>query len=526
MSLTILNNISSLSAENALSSTQANLQKTLTQLSTGLKINSGSDDAAGLSFATGMQASVAALTQSQQNASNGIGMLQTADGALSQVTTLLNRAVTLATEGSTSGVTTSQASALNNEFQSILSEVNQIGQTTNFNGQNVFSSNASTASQSSQGSVTNPLATTTKLNVGSVTTITDSSTGGTFSYTAKANDTVAQLQAAITAAATAGTSGTLSAGTTAVINAYGKLQISTSTTGASQTVSTNDAALGTMSSTAASVPLVSSQGSTAAPLTGATKLAAGSVTTIKDGASGATFTFTADSGATASTVADLVAAFTTAAGATTNAAAQTADNGTGGGAGVVTGVFAPGAAMAIATVGAPIAGATTGELAITNSKDNGLSATTNDNALGAFSSSATNSNTSTVYIGDGVTTGAANTQITTTINALSSTALNLNNNDLTSSANSTSALLAVTAALTTVSAQRGTIGASVNRLTAATSNMSNAVTNLTSATNSIENADIGKTVANMTQYNVLQSTGMAALQQSNQAQQAVLKLVQ
>ena len=98
MALTVLNNISSMTAENALSNTQANLQKTLTQLSTGLKINSGSDDAAGLSIVNGMNANIAALTQSQQNASNGIGLLQTADGALSQVTTLLNRAVTLATE--------------------------------------------------------------------------------------------------------------------------------------------------------------------------------------------------------------------------------------------------------------------------------------------------------------------------------------------------------------------------------------------------------------------------------------------
>jgi flagellin len=94
MALTVLNNISSLTAENALANTQASLQKTLTQLSTGLKINSGSDDAAGLSIVSGMNANISALTQSQQNVSNGIGMLQTADGALSQVTTLLNRAVT------------------------------------------------------------------------------------------------------------------------------------------------------------------------------------------------------------------------------------------------------------------------------------------------------------------------------------------------------------------------------------------------------------------------------------------------
>ncbi len=119
MALTVLNNISSLTAENALANTQASLQKTLTQLSTGLKINSGSDDAAGLSIVSGMNANISALTQSQQNASNGIGMLQTADGALSQVTTLLNRAVTLATEGSTTGITASQSTALDTEFQSI-----------------------------------------------------------------------------------------------------------------------------------------------------------------------------------------------------------------------------------------------------------------------------------------------------------------------------------------------------------------------------------------------------------------------
>jgi flagellin len=104
--------------------------------------------------------------------------------------------------------------------------------------------------------------------------------------------------------------------------------------------------------------------------------------------------------------------------------------------------------------------------------------------------------------------------------------LKLASTDLTNAADAATALTAITAAITQVSAQRGVIGASVNRLTAANADMSNEVTNLQSAANSIQNADIGKTVANMTQYNVLQSTGMAALQQSNQAQQAVLKLVQ
>jgi len=360
------------------------LQKTLTQLSTGLKINSGSDDAAGLSIASGMNANIAALTQSQQNASNGVGLLQTADGALSQVTTLLNRAVTLATEGSNSGITASQSSALNTEFGSILSEINQIGNTTNFNGQNVFASNSPTTFTSAQGSVATPLAATTALTAGSKTTITDSATGGTFVFTAAAGNTIATLQTAITSAVTAGT---LSAGTALTINAAGE-----------------------------------------ASITGAAS---------------------------------------------------------------------------------------------------GINVTSNDASLGAFSAAPSASSTNTVFISDGSTANvAANTQITTAISALSSTQLNLNTNDLTSSANAQTALTAVNAAIQAISAQRGVIGASVNRLTAAASVMSDQVTNLQSATNSIQNADIGTTVANMTQYNVLQSTGMAALQQANQAQQAVLKLVQ
>ncbi len=384
MSLSILNNISALTAENSLSSTQMGLQKTLTQLSTGLKINSGSDDSAGLSIANGMNANIAALTQSQQNASNGVGLLQTADGALSQVTTLLNRAVTLATEASSGGLTTgnnSQAAALDNEFQSILTEINQIGNSTNFNGVNVFSNNSPTTFTSTQASLT----TGTALTAGSKTTITDAKTGGSFVYTVPSSGgTINDLVTAVNNAVTAGT---LSAGTTASI-AGGKLVIGPNTAGTGIQVASNDAVLGTMTA------------------------------------------------------------------------------------------------------------------------------------------NATGTSANTVFISDGSTTGAANTNITTTINALSSTALNLNSSDLQNTTDAQSTLTALNSAISSISAQRGAIGASVNRLNAATNVISSQVQNLQSAANNIQNADIGKTVANMTQYNVLQSTGISSLQQANQASQAVLKLLQ
>lgn len=144
MSLGVLNNIAAIYAQTNLNQTQASLQNTLTQLSSGSRINSGADDAAGLAVADGLHANVAALTQSSQNATSGVGLLQTADGALSQVTNLLNRAVTLATEAANGTLNSSQVSSANQEYQNILSEIGNIGSTTNFNGNSVFTNTAKT----------------------------------------------------------------------------------------------------------------------------------------------------------------------------------------------------------------------------------------------------------------------------------------------------------------------------------------------------------------------------------------------
>ena len=141
MSLTILNNIAALAAQNQLNITSSNLQSTLEQLSSGSRINSGADDPAGLAIANGLSANIAALTQSASNATGGVGELQVADGALSQVTTLLDRAVTLATESATGTVSNSQRTALDAEYQSIKSEIDSIGSTTNYNGGQVFTAN-------------------------------------------------------------------------------------------------------------------------------------------------------------------------------------------------------------------------------------------------------------------------------------------------------------------------------------------------------------------------------------------------
>jgi flagellin len=138
MALGVLNNLSAIYAEHNLNNTNASLQTVLQQLSSGSRINSGADDAAGLSLVNGLGANAKALTQSATNATEGVGLLQVADGALSQVTNLLNRAITLATEASNGTLNASQASAANQEYQSILSEINNIGSTTTYNQNQVF----------------------------------------------------------------------------------------------------------------------------------------------------------------------------------------------------------------------------------------------------------------------------------------------------------------------------------------------------------------------------------------------------
>ncbi|MFP5208843.1 MAG: flagellin [Acidobacteriota bacterium] len=142
MSLGVLNNISAINAENNLSNTQSALTKTLQQLSSGSRINSGADDAAGLSLANGLQAASTALSQSAKNASEGVDMLQVADGAMSQITNLLNRAVTLATEASNGTMNTAQITAANAEYMNILGEITNINGNTEYNGIKLFNGTA------------------------------------------------------------------------------------------------------------------------------------------------------------------------------------------------------------------------------------------------------------------------------------------------------------------------------------------------------------------------------------------------
>jgi len=134
MPFSILNNTASTSAQNQLSLNSVNLNRTLLRLSSGKRINTGADDAAGLGIADSLKASLRALDQAVRNANDGVSVAQIADGALQEIGNLLNRGVQLAEEAATDTVGDQGRTALNSELTSIKDEIERIASKTTYNG--------------------------------------------------------------------------------------------------------------------------------------------------------------------------------------------------------------------------------------------------------------------------------------------------------------------------------------------------------------------------------------------------------
>ena len=127
MSFDILNNTASLQAQNYLRANSDFQSKTINRVTSGLRIVSSGDDAAGLAIANGFRSDEAVLTQGIRNASDGLSTLQTIDGGINNISQLLDRARTLATQ-SASGTFTGDRGVLNSEFQSVMTEINRQAQ--------------------------------------------------------------------------------------------------------------------------------------------------------------------------------------------------------------------------------------------------------------------------------------------------------------------------------------------------------------------------------------------------------------
>ena len=142
MSITIGSNISSLKAQRQLTKSTSSLSSAYSQLSSGMRINKASDDAAGLAIADSLKADQKIASVAIRNANDGISSIAIADGALSQVSDVLTRLAELAEQSANGVYSTDQRSALQNEFSALGSEIQRIALTTEFNGVKLLSGGA------------------------------------------------------------------------------------------------------------------------------------------------------------------------------------------------------------------------------------------------------------------------------------------------------------------------------------------------------------------------------------------------
>jgi flagellin len=132
--LSIQTNVAALSAQNNLTSTNSSLQRSMERLSSGFRINRAADDAAGLAISQKMQAQIGGLNQAVRNANDGVSMIQTAEGALDQVQTMMQRIRNLAVQASSDTNGPDERSAIDVEIQQLKSEIDNISSRTTFNG--------------------------------------------------------------------------------------------------------------------------------------------------------------------------------------------------------------------------------------------------------------------------------------------------------------------------------------------------------------------------------------------------------
>jgi len=554
MALGVLNNLSAIYAENNLNNTNNSLQTVLQQLSSGSRINSGADDAAGLSLVNGLAANSAALTQSGTNATEGVGLLQVADGALSQVTNLLNRAITLATETSNGTLNSSQESAANQEYQSIMSEINNIGSTTTFNQVQVFNGSEVaiyTGDSSTAG------ASVDNLNIHVLSTSNLGDTNGTMAYSNGQSNVFIDLSK----------SGTFATLNDAFVNATTTLDVNYMSTGAGGTVTQQTATI------------------SVGGATGYANTVAGMISAINNANLGLTASFGTASQAGKQAVA---------AGTSNDTGILISGTGSGVGSGTAPGAIGTLTSTGLATDDLSGTLAVTDSTGVTHTITLGTAGQTDTlsdlaNTIDAagygitatysaantditFTSASSKAAITATGLGDTTTPAdvptwtAASAYYTVGVSnsgggtaapdiadaATGQTALigatftadpngqsgiatmsysdgageNLSGTSLDTQATAQTALTMLNLAITDVAALDGYIGAQINTLNSISHVMSTQQENVVSAQNAIQATDYASATSNMSKYEILSQTGIAALAQANQVQQEVTKLLQ
>ena len=495
MSLTINTNIDSLNAQRNLTTSKSSLSQALQRLSSGLKINSAADDAAGLAIAANFTTQINGTNQAVKNANDAISEAQTAGGALSTLTDNLQSIRTLAVQSANGSNSASDRAALDAQVQQQIAEITRIASQTNFNGSKVL--------DGSSGITTFQVG----ANVGN--TIAINLTQGVRA------DQIGQVASATSAAATS----------TALTGSNLTIQVGTGvavSVGASVAGSAN--ATNTLGGQSAGSAYSKVQAINAAGVAGLTATASNTAT-----GAAAFATLTGTSGGSVATDGYALNVNGTDIYATTNVVALGAKLA---GADIVKQVN-----LYSSQTGVTAALSATGALQLTaaDGRDINVKETVGSALGGAGAALAgsgvqfnqegkiTLSASSNITVGG---TGSADLGFTAGGQSISLQAQTLANANVLTVTGANATIQAVDSALATVSAFQSQLGAIQNRFTSTVSNLQSTVQNLTSSRSTIQDADFAAETAKLTQSNVLQQAGISVLAQANQAPQLILKLLQ
>ncbi len=506
----INSNIMSLNSQRALNNSQNDLQVSLQRLSSGLRINSAKDDAAGLAISERMTTQVRGLNQAVRNANDGVSLAQTAEGALQETTDILQRIRELSVQSANATNAASDRQALNAEVNQLKTELNRISSTTTFNGLKILDGtfqNQAFQVGSDSGAANN-------INV-SISGVDTASLGNNAVTTNNATDSegTGATSAPLADAATAGntTNHTVEAQTLTIGSSFGVGTVSVVDGSSAETIAT---AINAKSGSTG----VSAEASTTASLRGLS--ANGTVTmTLVTGVGSATI----NAAVTTTDLSNLATQINKFSGTTGVTATESG--------GVLSLTQADGKDIGIEnfqhsgdgaetielrgsteTTGATLTGPTAGTAAAT---DSAIAVGTVD-----FSSSVGFSVESSVANSAGsVLNVAANTSVTSALSAVSTI-------DISLASGATAALKVLDQALAGVTSVRAELGAIQNRFSSTISNLSTTVENVSAARSRIRDADFAAETAELTRNQILQQAGISMLSQANSQPQNVLALLQ
>jgi len=509
MSLIINTNAMSLNAQRNLTTSQSSLKEALQRLSSGLRINSAKDDAAGLAIASRMTTQINGLDQAQRNANDGISLAQTTEGALQEVTNNLQRIRELAVQSANATNSTSDRQALDQEVQQRLAEIDRIALQTSFNGQKVLDGSFGNATFQIGANVGE------SIGVNLSTSMRTSAIGRTADYVG--NGTVYDSTLAVGAqGAGVTTANALTSGSLKIaIGSNAAISVGASVAGSGAGQAAGSAYAKAAAINSAGIPNLTASAQSNLQVAWADVNTAGYGLSIN----GVTIQSNYDGSATTLT-GDAIAASVN---ANTGATGVTASFDTG----VLTLAASDGRNIIVDQT----LGAGTANLGV-----HGTAAGTNNtvNAALNFDTAAAGSLGATTAVGtvhlvslDTVTlSGAGAADIGYAAATLSLGNAALNSAAVSSVAKANATINAIDAALTSVSSLRSTLGAMQSRFESVVSSLQTASENLSTSRSRIQDADFAAETAKLTRAQILQQAGTAILAQANAAPQSVLKLLQ